>query len=215
MEAAIGTVSLQPAPNSARTCPRARLPFPAAFHWDFTRALPPPFAAIRAAKRNHSTCRGVTCDRIGVVNWVTSMSALGPSAGYLLQPEVLLPEQYFSGRATVELSPERRLMLAVLEDAIATWVRYRGDERARTRRLLREVERWMADSDTSWPFSFQNICDALNLDPAYLRRGLRAIGRTPEPARSSTPKSVVAFARRVAGRRHKVGLILPHRKVAS
>jgi hypothetical protein len=39
--------------------------------------------------------------------------------------------------------------------------------------LWREVEEWVEDREPSWPFSFENICDVLDLKPDYLRRGLR------------------------------------------
>ena len=32
---------------------------------------------------------------------------------------------------------------------------------------------WLRSNDRAWAFSFLRICDALNLDPQYLRRGLR------------------------------------------
>jgi hypothetical protein len=31
----------------------------------------------------------------------------------------------------------------------------------------------MASTDRAWPFSFENICEALGVDPALLRRKLR------------------------------------------
>ena len=39
-------------------------------------------------------------------------------------------------------------------------------------RLFREAENWILDNDREWLFSFINICDALTIDPQYLRKGL-------------------------------------------
>jgi hypothetical protein len=68
----------------------------------------------------------------------------------LFQPDTLLPSQFFDRvRRRSEHEGERRLMIAVLEDAVE-------------------------DPDRSWLFSFQNICDVLDIDANYLRRGLHA-----------------------------------------
>ena len=70
------------------------------------------------------------------------------------------------------LVPEKRLLLAILEEAVATVQRYVIDERRRGRRLYREAEAWVLSDDVSWPCTFRNICDALGIDPDYLREGL-------------------------------------------
>ena len=67
-------------------------------------------------------------------------------------------------------SPEQRLMAAVLEDAMRElarpseiWVGTAGRRRA-------EVQAWVESDDVAWPFSFLNVCDALDLNPAGVRR---------------------------------------------
>jgi hypothetical protein len=52
----------------------------------------------------------------------------------------------------------KALMAAVLKDAIVA-ARYNS----------RQAERWIRAEDWDWPFSFNNICLALNLDAARLR----------------------------------------------
>ena len=88
-----------------------------------------------------------------------------------LEPEALLPPQFF-GRPPLTFQPEKRLMLAVLEHALATLGRDARAPDGRGRHLVREVERWVASTDTSWPFAFQNICDALGVDAGCIRAGL-------------------------------------------
>jgi hypothetical protein len=136
------------------------------------------------------------------------------SSSTLLQPDIVLPQQYMSVRTAGLRSPERRLMLAVLEEAVLTVVKHRGDPRGGPRRLVREATQWVVERNSPWPFAFENICAALQLDAGYMRRGLLALLAEPIEARPRT-RSVLPFARRVAGQRHKVGLILPHRKAAS
>ena len=70
------------------------------------------------------------------------------------------------------LVPEKRLLLAILEEAVATVQRYVVDERRRGRRLYREAEAWVLSDDMSWPCTFRRICDALGIDPDYLREGV-------------------------------------------
>ena len=42
----------------------------------------------------------------------------------------------------------------------------------------RELLNWFASRDRSWPCSFENVCDAIDLDPARLR-GLLGTGCGP------------------------------------
>ena len=39
-------------------------------------------------------------------------------------------------------------------------------------RLFKDAEEWIFEDDHEWPFSFINICEAVDLDPKYLRKGL-------------------------------------------
>ena len=133
-------------------------------------------------------------------------------AAALLYPDVMLPEQYFAPPRPAALSPERRLMLAVLEEAVLTLVKHRNRGSEHAGRLVRDAEHWITATDSRWPFAFANICAALHLDPDYVRKGLLALTRDPAGAQRSV---ALPFARRVAGRRHRVGLIHSHRKAAS
>lgn len=135
------------------------------------------------------------------------------SASALMRPDVVLPEQFFGAPNSPPMSPERRLMLAVLEEAVLTLLRHRRQPARRPRRAARDAAHWIEQSDPSWPFSFESICAALQLDADYVRQGLRAITESAGGA-DAARSSLFPFARRVAGRRHKVGLLLPHRKAS-
>jgi hypothetical protein len=67
---------------------------------------------------------------------------------------------------------ERRLMLAVLEDAIRTLLLAKRTAVPR-KRLLRELA-WLESTSHAEPFAFESICDALGFDPAWLRARLVA-----------------------------------------
>ena len=93
----------------------------------------------------------------------------------LFQPDTLLPSQYFGRmRRRSEFDGERRLMIAVLEDAVDVYRKQVTAKDARGQQLFREAEEWIDDPDRTWLFSFQNICDVLDLDADYVRRGLHA-----------------------------------------
>ena len=139
------------------------------------------------------------------------MLASSPRGEGVFAPETILPEQYFSSSASCLQQPEKRLMLAVLEDAVATLFKYAADLRPAARRLVRDTEVWVAARDHDWPFSFESICAALNLDASAVRRGLRrlqASGPCPEPVR------VLPFTtrRHVSGNRHRVAAPRAHRR---
>jgi hypothetical protein len=74
----------------------------------------------------------------------------------------------------VARTPEQRLMAAVLLNAINYYVRYAQAVNPRRRWLHADAARWIGNRDTTWPFSFENICAVLHLDAPTLRRQLRA-----------------------------------------
>jgi hypothetical protein len=78
----------------------------------------------------------------------------------------------------------RGLMLAVLKDALHCWA-LRQDRRVHHRKLAIEAERWIRDDDPSSLFSFSNVCGALDLDPATVRRRALSIQPRPEGVRAS------------------------------
>ena len=84
-----------------------------------------------------------------------------------LDPSAELAE---NGRFIAE--PERRLFLAVLTDAIVRFRRLTESRHPATRHELLEAERWLRAEDRSWPCSFVNVCEALDIEPEPLRRAV-------------------------------------------
>jgi hypothetical protein len=82
----------------------------------------------------------------------------------------ILPAQFFPRSGA--LPPERRLMMAVLARALLDLQTHAGTGTLRASRHLAEVEAWFASDDDSWPFSFVNLCHALDLDAASVRSRL-------------------------------------------
>ncbi|MEK7210101.1 MAG: hypothetical protein AAB070_01645, partial [Candidatus Binatota bacterium] len=91
----------------------------------------------------------------------------------LFQPDTLLPAQYLETfRRKAPLEPEKRLMLSVLEDAVACFQKHLFSRDPRGRALFRNAEEWIEEEGSDWLFSFENICEVLDLDPHYVRQGL-------------------------------------------
>jgi hypothetical protein len=67
---------------------------------------------------------------------------------------------------------EERLMLAVLESAVEDFQKYVLARHARGKKLFQEAEEWLLDKVSEEPFSFQGICQTLELHPEPIRKGL-------------------------------------------
>jgi hypothetical protein len=131
----------------------------------------------------------------------------------MVEPDTMTPLQFFD-RALTEstLVPEKRLMLAVLEDAIASFQRNFIQARHNHDADDCDVESWLESDDMSWPFSFASICQALDMEPEYLRRGLQRWRDRTESL--GTRGQVYRFPfRRVNGRRHSINAKRERRKV--
>jgi hypothetical protein len=117
-------------------------------------------------------------------------------------PQSVLPDQYYSGEVRIPgLDGERRLMLAVLEDAVLICQRNALTRSPEKRQEFKEAREWIEDDDTVWPFSFENICSVLGIDAEYVRAGLRSRGRASSSRRRSldpiAPRIVPLSARGV------------------
>jgi hypothetical protein len=74
-------------------------------------------------------------------------------------------------------NPHRQLMAAVLQTAVDDYwdsfcPRSAGYGTLGARRRCRQARSYMVSKDRVWPFSFENLCDALDLDAGTLRRAL-------------------------------------------
>ena len=91
------------------------------------------------------------------------------------EPESVLPSQFFAGRRHKEAEDGvRRLLLAVLTDAVRCYQVGLDAQMASVRkRAFREAEQWSFNPRIDGPFSFENVCGALDISPRYLRDTLR------------------------------------------
>jgi len=104
--------------------------------------------------------------------------------GPVIQPDTVLPSQFFAGlRQKGFIEGEKRLMAAVLADAVECYMKQAFAAEHRAQQIFLEAEAWLfEDQQGPWFFSFNNICDMLVLEPEYIRRGLRDWRRSREPS---------------------------------
>lgn len=101
-----------------------------------------------------------------------------PQLTYPLEADVVVPAQWYAPRRALPES-ERRLRVAILEDALRYYRDYRGSTDRRTRAIHEDAVDWFASDDRSEPFAFESVCDALELDANAIRRALRRWATTP------------------------------------
>ena len=101
----------------------------------------------------------------------------------LFQDASILPVQFETPQ---RLTAEQQLCLAILQNAIDDLHQWRSNVLRLAERPIaadywtwqvREVERWFRSDSDRHPFYFVPICQALHLDPSYVRRVLT----TPSP----------------------------------
>jgi hypothetical protein len=103
----------------------------------------------------------------------SSVQELDSSLTMLFQPDELAAYEFQKTFERVKpLQPERRLMLAVLEDAIMCFQRYLLVKGGKEKKLHEDAVSWIFDRSDTRAFSFEHICDACGLNANYLRMGL-------------------------------------------
>ena len=111
--------------------------------------------------------------------------------------DILLPSQFSTrlGGHGPQKKGEWRLLVAVLQDGIECFQRYLHAQGKEERLLFKEAEEWiMGQSEGSvshapdrplW-FSFQYVCDILDVDADYVRSGLQR-WRKAQPVPADKP----------------------------
>lgn len=119
----------------------------------------------------------------------------------LLEPDIIVPSQL---PPRTIATAEKRLLLAVLEEAVGTFQRYAVATGRHSRAMFADVEAWFASEDTAWLYSFLRICDTLGIDASYLRSGLGRWLGTHRARSLETAQPIYRFPfRRVNGMRHQ------------
>lgn len=96
--------------------------------------------------------------------------------------DVLLPSQARPGMPP--LTPERRLLLALVEDAVKVLRKYRNTPAGKDRDLFVDTVLWFTEPRGTAKLSFEPVCGHLWLDPAAVRSALqRRLGITLKRAK--------------------------------
>ncbi len=83
----------------------------------------------------------------------------------------ILPAQYGTMcRKKLPAEGERKLLFAVLEDAIRCYLKNRDRDQSNPEFL--EAAEWLRSDEESGPFSFVRVCQALGINAERLRIGL-------------------------------------------
>jgi hypothetical protein len=96
----------------------------------------------------------------------------------------LMPQQYYdliSRRRIID--GERRLMFAVFEDAIRSYVLCMSAKSSARRREFEEVRNWTELRGHHSVFSFDSLCDLFEIDPGILRHQLKTLRSSDLPRR--------------------------------
>jgi len=101
-------------------------------------------------------------------------AGLDERIGSLFQPDTLIGEDYAANfRRKIPLEAERTLLLAILEDGIRSFQENLFATSGKRRTIFDEANEWIFSDDDTWFCSFVSVCNLLNLEPQYIRRGLR------------------------------------------
>lgn len=128
------------------------------------------------------------------------------------EPAAILPEQ-IGTRAWESLlrRPEARLMVAVMEDAIATCRRHWEKRPDRRPREFGEALAWLESTDGRWMYSFESVCEMLSLPPTETRTRLLRLLADSSPEAESIYRTML---RHQAGARHAIRPRRVHSSVA-
>lgn len=82
---------------------------------------------------------------------------------------LLMPGQFYDSRGVSADSGEKKLLLAILEDAIDCAL---SGNKTFSGQVQKTALEWIASRDKEWIFSFENICSELGLHAGRLRNGI-------------------------------------------
>lgn len=100
---------------------------------------------------------------------VNEMQEAGSEASNVLRGAQLSLDLSGYGKMTGEYV----LTDAVLREAIREYQKFARYQSRRGVKLFRDVDRWFSADDRDSFFSFINVCQILDLEPTYIRTGLK------------------------------------------
>jgi hypothetical protein len=133
----------------------------------------------RAVVQRKQTKPSYRTDRISTVQMREEFFAGRPSAASdertlsIFQPDILAGDQYLQHtRRKHLLEPEKKLMLAILQDAVDCFQKYFFSRHPKGEKIVQDAEEWVIEKNSEWLFSFESVCESLGLNADYIRNGL-------------------------------------------
>lgn len=77
--------------------------------------------------------------------------------------------------------PEKKLFAAVLMNAIADLEEALASRKPQRNWRLQELVAWFFSHDRSWPLSFENLCEHLDVNAGCVRRRIGALLQQEQP----------------------------------
>ena len=89
-----------------------------------------------------------------------------------LEADILAAQDFDRIYRSRPRSPERDLMLAILEEALNDYQRCWKARDEKGRKRFTAAQSWLLSMDSEWIFSFINCCEVLGIEPDYFRQGV-------------------------------------------
>jgi len=93
--------------------------------------------------------------------------------------------------------PEKRLLYAVLEDAVLCFQRFANGTSRKEKQLFQEASDWIFKREDNVVLSFEFVCEICGFDPDFLRMGLRR-WKEANGSSAGARKPLTPLARRAA-----------------
>jgi hypothetical protein len=139
-------------------------------------------------------------------NSTTQIDSVIGSAGDEIRGDALMPAQFYPARrGSASVEPIMRLMGGILADAVRCVQRNFEAKSPSRRQEYREAKFWMFHDRGDGPFSYQDVCDALGIDPRRLRELIIRWEKNKRPGDKPRMirRSAVQINGRVQARRRK------------
>jgi len=83
-----------------------------------------------------------------------------------------IAEQLVDSERGYARGPERALLAAILFDGVQAFLNYASASSEAVKARYREAYNWIVRRGDDYVFDFESVCEALGIDPDYLRLGL-------------------------------------------
>jgi hypothetical protein len=134
----------------------------------------------------------------------TQIDSMVGSAGDELRADAVMPAQFYPARrGSASVEPVMRLMGGVLADAVRILQRNFGAQSATKQQEFREARHWVFHGKGDGPFSFEDVCGTLDIDPSRLRELIIRWEKNQRPGDKPRMirRSAVNNGRRIRSRR--------------